>query len=200
MATETGSYPRHHLPFVTVEVKGVRDRTAAIEWIAANQLGRRNLNASQKAAFGAELEEQLAVEARQAEFAPSQSGRGTPSRPPPGGDHGGRDHLLGWEGGCGRQHPRSRRPSRVPLSSAARRGSARHPDGESSGIRARVFAGEDWTDKQAASLLTIAQLFLRLHSEDTHFEERPSIEALRYALTLAPTGRPHPAHSLPGHP
>jgi len=54
----------HNLPFTTVAAQGVRTREAAIIWIGANQLGRRNLDASRKAAFGVELEKQLAMEAK----------------------------------------------------------------------------------------------------------------------------------------
>ena len=46
-----------------VEVEDCPDREAAIAWIVANQLGRRNLTPSQKAALAVEIEKQLAVEA-----------------------------------------------------------------------------------------------------------------------------------------
>jgi hypothetical protein len=39
----------------------------AIQWIVANQLGRRNLTPSQKAALALELEKQLAAEAKKKE-------------------------------------------------------------------------------------------------------------------------------------
>jgi hypothetical protein len=42
-------------------------REAAIVWIVANQLGRRNLTPSQKAALALELEKQLAIEAKKKE-------------------------------------------------------------------------------------------------------------------------------------
>jgi hypothetical protein len=44
--------------------KNYPTRAAAIEWIAANQLGRRDLTSSQKAALALELEKQLSAEAK----------------------------------------------------------------------------------------------------------------------------------------
>jgi hypothetical protein len=45
----------------------VTTREAAIAWIVANQLGRRNLTPSQRAALALELEKQLAIEAKKKE-------------------------------------------------------------------------------------------------------------------------------------
>jgi hypothetical protein len=56
---------KHSLSFDTAEVDGVIDRKSAILWIAANQLGRRNLQASQRAVFALEYEKQLAVAAKE---------------------------------------------------------------------------------------------------------------------------------------
>lgn len=52
------------IEFETVEVEDCPDREAAIAWIVANQLGRRNLTPSQKAALALELEKQLAEAAK----------------------------------------------------------------------------------------------------------------------------------------
>jgi hypothetical protein len=40
------------IEFETVDAEDCHDREAALAWIAANQLGRRNLDQSQKAGFG----------------------------------------------------------------------------------------------------------------------------------------------------
>jgi hypothetical protein len=50
--------------FATVDADHCHTREAAIEWIAANQLGRRNLTPSQKAALALEIEKQLAEAAK----------------------------------------------------------------------------------------------------------------------------------------
>ena len=44
--------------------RDVNSRVDALTWIAANQLGRRNLTLSQRAALAIELEKQLAAEAK----------------------------------------------------------------------------------------------------------------------------------------
>ena len=48
----------------TVEVEQCHSREEAIVWIAANQLGRRNLTPSQKGPNGIQLKKQLAREAK----------------------------------------------------------------------------------------------------------------------------------------
>jgi hypothetical protein len=55
------------LAFETVEVEDCPTREAALAWIVANRLGRRNLTPSQKAALALELEKQLAIEAKKKE-------------------------------------------------------------------------------------------------------------------------------------
>ena len=45
-------------------IKDCPTREAALVWIATNQLGRRNLTASQKAALALEIEKQLAAETK----------------------------------------------------------------------------------------------------------------------------------------
>jgi hypothetical protein len=52
------------IAFATVETEHCHSREDAIAWIAANQLGRRNLTPSQRAAFSPEWERQLAAEAK----------------------------------------------------------------------------------------------------------------------------------------
>ena len=46
------------------EAIGPSKREAAIAWIVTNQLGRRNLTPSQRAALALEIEKQLAAEAK----------------------------------------------------------------------------------------------------------------------------------------
>ena len=53
------------IEFETVEVEDCPDREAALAWIAANQLGRRNLDQSQKGALAVRLEKQLAEAAKE---------------------------------------------------------------------------------------------------------------------------------------
>jgi hypothetical protein len=55
---------RLRIEFETVDAEDCPTREAAIAWIASNQLGRRNLTPSQRAALALELEKQLAVEAK----------------------------------------------------------------------------------------------------------------------------------------
>jgi hypothetical protein len=55
---------RFGIEFETVEVEDGHSREAAIAWIVANQLGRRNLTPSQKGPLGMELKKQLAAEAK----------------------------------------------------------------------------------------------------------------------------------------
>jgi hypothetical protein len=55
---------RLNIDFDIVVAEEVSTRADAIQWIGANQLGRRNLTPSQKAAFGLAMEEQLAEEAK----------------------------------------------------------------------------------------------------------------------------------------
>lgn len=52
------------IEFETVDVEDCPTREAAIAWIAANQLGRRNLTPSQKGVLALEIEKQLAAEAK----------------------------------------------------------------------------------------------------------------------------------------
>jgi hypothetical protein len=52
------------IEFEPVEVDDCPTREDAIAWIAVNQLGRRNLTPSQKAALAVELEKQLAAAAK----------------------------------------------------------------------------------------------------------------------------------------
>jgi hypothetical protein len=56
--------PRPEIELETVEVRGCPDREAAMVWIIANQLGRRPLTPSQRAALALEIEKQLAAEAK----------------------------------------------------------------------------------------------------------------------------------------
>jgi hypothetical protein len=48
----------------TVDAEDCHDREAALAWIATNQLGRRNLDQSQKGVLALEIEKQLAAEAK----------------------------------------------------------------------------------------------------------------------------------------
>src|SRR5262249_44703254 len=69
---------RHKLPFSVVHADGVRTREQAIVWMGQNQLGRRNMDASRKAAFAVELEKQLAVEAKKVKLANLKRGSKKP--------------------------------------------------------------------------------------------------------------------------
>jgi hypothetical protein len=60
-------YTRLGGAFETIDTENCPTREAAIAWIVANQLGRRNLTPSQKAALALELEKQLAIEAKKKE-------------------------------------------------------------------------------------------------------------------------------------
>jgi hypothetical protein len=58
------SRPRLGITFEPVEAEKCETRGDAIAWIIANQLGRRNLTPSPRAALALEIEKQLAAEAK----------------------------------------------------------------------------------------------------------------------------------------
>jgi hypothetical protein len=60
----------------TVDAEDCSRREAAIAWIVANQLGRRNLTPSQKEPLGIELKKQLAAEAKKRMLAAQNNNAG----------------------------------------------------------------------------------------------------------------------------
>lgn len=60
---------KHGISFEVVEVEGVEDRNAAKAWIIKNQLGRRNIDESQRAMLAAKLKDLFAKAAAERERA-----------------------------------------------------------------------------------------------------------------------------------
>lgn len=75
---------QHGIRYETVDPQGIADRDSAKAWIIRNQVGRRNLNESQRAMLGAELEKIFArqVKPRQGRKAERQADGVPGGRPP----------------------------------------------------------------------------------------------------------------------